>query len=143
MRAIRVDQVALAVDDLAGAVHFFSEVLGLELTDRELGERDGVDEVTFDGGACKLQLLGSTRADSPIERFLERRGPGLHHIALEVDDLEAFLRHLRGHGVRLIDERPRLGGGGAMVAFLHPASTHGSLVELVQAPPPGDARSGD
>lgn len=132
MKVRRIDQVAIAVGDLEGAIGLFSRLFGLEPTDREVGERDGVDEITLDVDGCKLQLLGPTRPSSPIARSLERRGPGLHHIALEVDDLEAMLEHLRRQGVRLIDEAPRPGGGGAMVAFVHPASTFGTLIELVQ-----------
>jgi methylmalonyl-CoA/ethylmalonyl-CoA epimerase len=129
---LKIEHVAIAVDDLEAAVTHYSDVWGLEVSHRERVADQGVEEVMLRIGDTFLQLLGATGPDTTVGRFLERRGEGLHHIAYEVDDLEATLASLKAKGVEMIDDEPRLGGRGHMVAFVHPKSNHGLLVELIQ-----------
>ena len=130
----KIEHVALAVEDLDAAVAHYSEVWGLEVEHRERVEDQGVEEAMLPLGDSYLQLLGATAPDTTVGKFLARKGEGLHHIAYEVDDLEAALAELKAQGVPLIDERPRRGGRGHMVAFVHPKGNHGLLVELIQRP---------
>ena len=130
----KVEHIALAVADLEAAVAHYAEVWGLEVEHRERVEDQGVEEAMLPLGDSYLQLLGSTGPDTTVGKFLAKRGEGLHHIAYEVDDLEAALAELKDKGVPLIDEAPRKGGRGHMVAFVHPRGNHGLLVELIQRP---------
>jgi methylmalonyl-CoA/ethylmalonyl-CoA epimerase len=130
----RVEHIALAVADLEAAIDHYRSVWGLEVSHRERVEDQGVEEAMLPIGDTHLQLLAGTNADSTVAKFIDRRGEGLHHIAYEVEDLEATLAELKATGVELIDEAPRPGGRGHMVAFVHPKSNHGLLVELIQAP---------
>jgi methylmalonyl-CoA/ethylmalonyl-CoA epimerase len=130
----KIEHVALAVADLEAAVAHYRDVWGIEVEHRERVEDQGVEEAMLPLGESYLQLLGATGPDTTVGKFLERKGEGLHHIAYEVDDLEATLAELKAKGVKLIDEAPRKGGRGHMVAFVHPKSNHGLLVELIQAP---------
>ena len=132
MDVTRVDQIAIAVEDLDEALALFERAFGIRVTSRERVESDGVEEAMLDVGGVWIQLIASTRPDSPVDRFLARRGPGLHHLGLAVRSVDAALDHLRGEGVDLIDEAPRPGGGGHTVAFVHPRGTGGVLVELVE-----------
>lgn len=129
--SLRLLHVAVAVPNLDDAAEALSR-LGLKVGHREIISEQGVEILSLSGGEVALELLRPLRADSPIGKFLARRGPGLHHIALAVPDLPAALDRMRRNGVQLIDERPRHGGGGRQIAFLHPRSTAGVLVELVQ-----------
>jgi methylmalonyl-CoA/ethylmalonyl-CoA epimerase len=131
----RIDQIAIAVEDLDAALDLFRRAFGLEAASRERVESDGVEEAMLDVGGVSLQLIAPTRPDSPVGRFLARRGPGLHHLGLAVRSVDAALDHLRDEGVALIDEAPRHGGGGHTVAFVHPRGTGGVLVELVEDHP--------
>ena len=128
----RLDHVAVAVSDLDRALAHLREVWGLEEAARERVEGDAVDEALLPLGGGALQLIAPLDDGSPVARFLARRGEGLHHIALEVDDVAAELERLGCAGVTLVDERPRRGGGGRLVAFVHPKGNLGLLVELVQ-----------
>ncbi|HVL63859.1 MAG TPA: methylmalonyl-CoA epimerase [Actinomycetota bacterium] len=130
----RIEHIAIAVADLDAAVAHYRDVWGLEVAHRERVEDQGVDEAMLAVGDAYLQLLGPTGPDTTVARFVERRGEGLHHIAVEVDDLERTLDELDARGVPLIDRKPRLGGRGHMVAFVHPKGNHGLLVELIQRP---------
>ena len=130
----KVEHVALAVEDLEAAIAHYAEVWGLEVSHRERVDDQGVEEAMLPVGDTFLQLLGPTGPDTTVGKFIERRGEGLHHIAYEVDDLEASLARLKEQGVPLIDEVPRRGGRGHMVAFVHPKGNHGLLVELIQSP---------
>ncbi len=130
----KVEHVAIAVSDLEAAVEHYESVWGLTVEHRETVSDQGVEEVMFSVGESYLQLLGATAPDTTVGKFLAKRGPGLHHIAYEVPDLEGALAELKGKGVALIDEAPRVGGRGHMVAFVHPKGNHGLLVELIQAP---------
>ena len=134
MDVTRIDQVGIAVEDLDAALDFYALAFGLTPSSREHVPSDGVEEAMLDVGGVQLQLLESTRAGSPIERFLAARGPGMHHLGIAVRSLDAALAHLRAEGVELIDEEPRPGGGGHRIAFVHPRSTGGILIELIEDP---------
>ena len=131
MRVV-LDHVGIAVRDLEDALTFYRDVLGLDVEPAEDVPSQGVRAHFVPAGAAALELLEATAPDSPVARFLERRGPGLHHITLRVDDIDATIARLKAKGARLIDESPRPGAHGARVAFVHPASAHGVLVELRQ-----------
>lgn len=131
MKAV-LDHVGIAVTDLEAALAFFRDGLGLEVERPEDVPSQRVRAQFLATGPSSLELLQATSPDSPIAKFLEKRGPGLHHITLRVDDVRAALQQLRQRNVRLIDEEPREGAGGASVAFIHPSSAHGVLVELKQ-----------
>ena len=133
----KIEHVALAVADLDAAVEHYENVWGLTVSHRERVEDQGVEEAMLPLGESFLQLLGPTSPDTTVGKFVARRGEGLHHIAYEVDDLEAALAELKSKGVPLIDEAPRRGGRGHMVAFVHPKGNHGLLVELIQRPDAG------
>ena len=132
MKAV-IDHVGVAVGDLAASLAFFRDALGLELEPAEEVASQRVRAHFLGAGAATIELVEATSSDSPIAAFLARRGPGLHHVALRVDDIVAALAELKARGVRLIDETPRPGAHHSLVAFIHPASTHGVLVELKQA----------
>ncbi len=130
----RLDHIGIAVDDLTASLAFFRDALGLDVDGSEEVASQGVRAHFLRAGDASLELLEATAPGSPIARFLAKRGPGLHHITLSVDDIGAALARLKSRGVRLIDERARPGAEGAQVAFIHPSSTHGVLVELKQPP---------
>ncbi len=132
MDVTRIDQVGIAVEDLDAALDFYARAFGIHAMSRELVEHDGVEEAMLEVNGVHLQLVQSARDDSPIDRFIQKRGPGLHHLGLAVSSLSDALDHLRSEGVELIDEEPRRGGGGHLVAFVHPRSTGGILVELIE-----------
>lgn len=127
-----IDHVGIAVDDLDGSVERYRRMLGVEPTHRERVEDQGVEEVLFAVGTSFVQLLGALGPETPVGRFLARRGPGIHHVAYRVDDVAATLSQLRDQGTRLIDEAPRRGSRDTLIAFVHPKDTDGVLVELVQ-----------
>ncbi|MEO5895334.1 MAG: methylmalonyl-CoA epimerase [Vicinamibacterales bacterium] len=133
MKAI-IDHIGIAVSDLAASVAFFRDALGLEVETPEDIPSQRVRAYFIAAGEATFELLEATADDSPIAKFVAKRGPGLHHVALRVDDIVAALGELKARGVRLIDETPRPGAHHSLVAFLHPASTHGVLVELKQLP---------
>jgi len=127
-----LDHVAVAVEDLDKAAKAYVEGLGLTLGGVEKVEGQGARVGFFDMGGPRIELVEPLGPDTPLGKFLKKRGPGLHHIALKVDDIEAALERLAAAGVRLIDERPREGAGGKKVAFVHPKAMGGLLLELVQ-----------
>ena len=133
MRAV-LDHVGIAVQDIDEALRFYRDALGLEVEAAEDVPTQRVRAHVIPAGEPALELLEGTAPDSPVTRSLEKRGPGLHHITLRVDDITAALAQLSGRGVRLIDAAPRPGAHGSMIAFIHPASAHGVLVELKQTP---------
>ena len=128
-----LDHVGIAVRDLEAALAFYRDALGLEVEGSEEVASQRVRAHFVRTGRAKLELLESTGSESTIARYVEKRGPGLHHITLRVDDIAAALAQLKARGVRLIDEQARPGAEGAMVAFIHPSSAHGVLVELKQS----------
>jgi methylmalonyl-CoA epimerase len=127
-----IDHVGIAVSDLDESVEHHRRTLGVEPTHRERVEDQGVEEVLFAVGTSSIQLLGALGSDTPVGRFLANRGPGIHHIAYRVDDLVEALARLRAEGVRLVDEVPRKGSRGTLIAFVHPKDMGAVLVELVQ-----------
>jgi methylmalonyl-CoA epimerase len=130
----RIDHIGVAVEDLDEAIELYGERLGMPLQHRETVEEQGVEAVLLGAGESHVELLRPLSADTAVGRFLERSGPGIHHVAYGTDDIESALEAVRGAGLRLIDERPRTGIRGSRVAFLHPKSTGGVLTELVEAP---------
>ena len=127
-RGTRVSHIGIAVEALAESLPFFRDVLGLR--EVPLDDADGASIVGFSAGEPLVDLLEADHPSSPIARFVAKRGPGIHHICFAVDDLDAVLERCREAGVKLIDEKPRLGAEGKRIAFLHPGSTGGVLVEL-------------
>jgi methylmalonyl-CoA/ethylmalonyl-CoA epimerase len=127
-----LDHIGVAVDDLDRALAFYRDALGLEVEQPEDVPSQGVRVHVVPVGPAAIELLEPTAPDSPVARFLEKRGPGVHHVTLRVDDIESALVQLKARGIRLIDEAPRTGAEGALIAFIHPASTDGVLVELKQ-----------
>jgi methylmalonyl-CoA/ethylmalonyl-CoA epimerase len=130
----QIDHVGIAVEDLDSAVERYRQTLGVEPAHRGRVESQGVEEVLLPVGTSFIQLLGALGPDTPVGRFLERRGAGVHHIGFRVDDVAAAIDQLRGEGVRLIDDTPRPGSRGTTIAFVHPKGMGGVLVELVQLP---------
>ncbi len=135
MDVTRIDQIAIAVEDLDESLAFYERAFGLTPSYREVVESDGVEEAMLDVGGVSIQLLQATRDDSPIARYLAKNGPGLHHLGFGVRSVAGALDHLREQDVALIDQEPRPGGGGHTVAFVHPRGTGGVLVELVEDHP--------
>lgn len=127
-----LDHIGIAVGDLAQALAFYRDALGLEVEPPEDVASQRVRAHFVPVGEAALELLEPTSPDSPIAKFIEKRGPGVHHVTLRVDDIHEALARLTARGVRLIDASPREGAEGALIAFVHPASTHGVLVELKQ-----------
>jgi methylmalonyl-CoA/ethylmalonyl-CoA epimerase len=132
----RIDHVGLAVEDLDEAVTLYTERLGMPVEHRETVEEQGVEAVLLGVGESHVELLRPLTADSAVGRFLDRNGPGLHHLAYGTDDIQSALDAARAAGLRLIDEDPRTGIRNSRVAFLHPKSTGGVLTELVEAAHP-------
>jgi methylmalonyl-CoA/ethylmalonyl-CoA epimerase len=130
----QIDHVGIAVSDLGEAVERYRRTFGLEPVHRERMDDQGVEEVLFAVGESFVQLLGALGPDTPVGRFLGKRGPGVHHVGYRVASVADALEHLRAEGVGLIDEAPRPGSRGTTIAFVHPKDTGGVLVELVEAP---------
>ena len=129
MRALH--HVALAVEDLDAAITLYERLFGAEVEERGRIEEQGVEAVYLRFGDGRLELVSPLAADTPVGRFLERRGPGMHHVAFEVDDIEEAIDSLGRTGANVIEPAPRIGFGGHRVAFVHPDSLHGVLAEVV------------
>ena len=129
-----MDHIGVAVEDLDESIALYSERLGMPLEHRETVEEQGVEAALLGVGESHVELLRPLGPDTAVGKFLASSGPGLHHVAYGTDDIESALDALRGAGMRLIDEQPRIGIRGARVAFLHPKSTGGVLTELVEPP---------
>jgi methylmalonyl-CoA/ethylmalonyl-CoA epimerase len=127
-----VDHVGVAVEDIDATLAIYRDVLGMPLVHRETVSEQGVDAALLDVGDSHVELLQPLGPDTAVGKFLARRGPGLHHVAYRVESIEETLQTLSAAGVRLIDEAPRTGIRGSLVAFLHPSSTGGVLTEIVQ-----------
>jgi methylmalonyl-CoA epimerase len=127
-----IDHVAIAVADLEAAIAYYESTFGAEVEHREVVESDGVEEALLKVAESYIQLLTPTRDDSPVAKYLERKGEGLHHIGYRVDDCAAALDAVKAAGGRMIDEAPRPGSRGTTVAFVHPKGAFGTLIELVQ-----------
>lgn len=131
-KTLKVDHIGIAVKDLEQAKKFYTEVLGMTALGEEVVEQQKVKVCFIPCGDSEVELLESTSPDGPIAKFIEKNGEGMQHMALRVDDIEAALADLKAKGVRLIDETPRYGAGGASIAFIHPKATGGILLELSQ-----------
>ena len=129
---LKVDHIGIAVNNIAEAAKFWENTLGLKIVATEEVAEQKVITAFIPCGDSEVELLQATAADSPIAKFIEAKGEGVQHIAFKVDDIEAALAELKDKGVRLIDEKPRRGAGGAQIAFLHPKATGGVLLELCQ-----------
>lgn len=127
-----IDHLGIAVTDLAEARKVFEEALGIEVVEEEEVAEQKVRVVKLDVGGSDLELLETTDENGPIGKFVAKRGPGIHHVTLRVDDIVEALRELEARGVELIDREPRIGAGGIQIAFLHPRSTGGILIELCE-----------
>jgi methylmalonyl-CoA/ethylmalonyl-CoA epimerase len=127
-----IDHVAIAVPDLEAAIGYYEETFGATVDHRELVESDGVEEALLKVADSYIQLLTPTREDSPVAKYLEKKGPGLHHVGYRVADCAAALQSVKDHGGQVIDQAPRPGSRGTTVAFVHPKGAFGTLIELVQ-----------
>ena len=127
-----IDHIGVATDDLDASLALYEGSMKMPVAHRETVEEQGVEAVLLDVGDCHVELLSPLGSDTPVGRFLERKGPGLHHVAYRVDDIEAALAELSGAGLELIDSEPRTGIRQSRVAFLHPRSTGGVLTEIVE-----------
>jgi methylmalonyl-CoA epimerase len=130
----KIYHLGYAVHDITAATRFSEEHFGARVGEPEEVEEQGIVATMFAVGESKIELLKPTRPDSPVGKFLEKRGEGFHHVAFQVDDLEAALKELKESGIDLIDEEPRVGAGGTRMAFVHPRDAHGVLTELVELP---------
>jgi methylmalonyl-CoA/ethylmalonyl-CoA epimerase len=132
MKILKIDHLGIAVNSIDEGKNFWSEVLGLAFEGTETVAEQKVTTAFFPVGESEVELLESTAPDGPIAKYMEKKGAGIQHIAFRVADIEAALAELKEKGVRLIDDKPRLGAGGAKIAFLHPKATGGVLVELCE-----------
>jgi len=131
---VKIDHIGIATNGIDEALKFWTEALGLENVHTETVDDQKVRIAMLPLGESRIELLEPTSEDSPISKFLEKRGGGIHHIAVEVDDIETSLNQLKDRGATLIDESPRIGAEGCLVAFVHPSASGGVLLELVQTP---------
>jgi len=131
---MKLDHIGIATNQLSESLAVWQDALGLAVDSVEEVAEQGVRVMMLPLGDTHVELLEPTSGDSPIGRFLAKRGPGIHHLAVEVPDIRTALADLAKKGARLIDETPRIGAGGCLVAFIHPSSTNGVLLELVQRP---------
>jgi methylmalonyl-CoA/ethylmalonyl-CoA epimerase len=132
MKLLKIDHLGIAVNSIEDGKNFWTDALGLKFEGSETVEEQKVTTAFFPVGESEVELLESTAPDGPIAKFLEKKGPGIHHVAFRVENVEAALAELKEKGIRLIDEKPRMGAGGAKIAFLHPKATNGILVELCE-----------
>ena len=128
-----LDHIGIAVDDIGASLAFFRDALGLDIHSQEDVDGQRVRVTFLSAGQSSVELLEPTAEESPVGRFLAKHGAGMHHVAFRVDDIREALAELKARGVRLIDDEPREGAHGSLVAFIHPSATHGVLVELKQA----------
>jgi methylmalonyl-CoA epimerase len=133
----RIDHVGVAVQDIDASLELYRDLFELDVAHREIMREQGVEAVLLDVGENHVELLAPLGPDTPVGKFIAKRGPGLHHVAYQVDDIDSTLATLDGAGLRLIDKRPRAGIGASRVAFVHPKAAGGVLIEIVQ---PAEAR---
>ena len=129
---MKIDHIGIAVKSLREAIKVYEETLGLKVSGYDEVDEQGVRVAMLNIGESRIELLEPTRPDSAIEKFMTKRGEGIHHIAVRVENIEAALERLKSSGVRLVDSVPRRGAHGTRTAFVHPSSTHGVLLELVE-----------
>ncbi len=130
MKTLKLDHIGIAVKDLEEALPFWRDVMGLELAGTEVVEEQKVKVAFLPVGDTEIELLESTDESGPIARFIERNGEGIQHLAFRVEDIEEGIAYMKAKGMRMIDEEPRYGAGGARIAFVHPKSSKGILVEI-------------
>ena len=130
----KIYHLGYAVEDISAAARFYEEYFGAQVGEPEEVEEQGIVATMFEVGESMVELVQPTRPDSPVGKFLQKRGEGFHHVAFQVEDLKASLKELKENGVELIDEEPRIGVGGTRMAFVHPKDAHGVLTELVELP---------
>ena len=130
----RIDHIAILVDDLESTLAFWRDALGLELSHRENNPDEQAEIAFLPSGDSQIELVRPTTPDSGLARYLEKRGPGMHHICLQVQDIEVMLTRLKSKGVQLINEQPRTGSDGRKYAFVHPKSANGVMIELYELP---------
>ena len=133
----KIHHLGYAVENVEAASRFYENSFGAEPTKPETVEEQGIVATMFRVGEATIELMEPTRPDSPVGRFLARRGEGFHHVAFQVEDLEAALAYLKKRGVELVDEKPKVGAGGTLTAFVHPKAAFGVLTELVELPDRG------
>ncbi|HST51464.1 MAG TPA: methylmalonyl-CoA epimerase [Pyrinomonadaceae bacterium] len=138
---MRVEHIGIATRSIEDSLKFWRDALGLEVKHTETVEEQGVRVAMLPLGEPRVELLEPTGDDSPVAKFLEKRGPGIHHVAVHVEDIRASLAQLKTAGARLIDEEPRAGAGGCLVAFVHPSATGGVLLELVEHPAEAETKN--
>jgi len=132
MKIRKIDHLGVAVNNIEGVKNFWTEVMGLHFEGSETVTEQKVTTAFFPVGESEIELLESTAPDGPIAKYIEKKGEGIQHVAFRVDNIEEALAELKAKGIKLIDEKPRIGAGGAKIAFLHPKATSGVLVELCQ-----------
>lgn len=132
MKIVKIDHLGIAVKNIEEGKKFWTDILGLAFEGSETVEAQKVTTAFFPVGESEVELLESTAPDGPVAKYIEKKGEGIQHVAFRVEDIETALKELKEKGVRLIDETPRKGAGGARIAFLHPKSTNGVLVELCE-----------
>jgi methylmalonyl-CoA epimerase len=129
---VKIDHIGIAVKSLTEAIKVYEDAMGLKVTGYDQVDEQGVRVAMLNIGESRIELLEPTGPESPVEKFMVKRGEGIHHIAVRVDNIESAIERLKAAGVRLIDETPRRGAHNTRIAFIHPSSTHGVLLELVQ-----------
>ena len=129
---MRIHHVGVAVDDLEAAIELYATAFGAELTHRAMNEKDGLAAAFLRAGDAEVELLSPLREDTPVGKFLAKRGPGLHHIAVAVPDIEKAIADARAQGLEMVDAEPRIGLHGTRIAFVHPKSVGGVLTEFVE-----------
>jgi methylmalonyl-CoA/ethylmalonyl-CoA epimerase len=129
---VKIDHIGIAVKSLDEAIKIYEDAIGLQVSGYDQVDEQGVRVAMLNIGESRIELLEPTGPDSPIEKFMQKRGEGIHHIAVTVENIEKALERLKASGVRLVDNEPRKGAHNTRIAFIHPSSTHGVLLELVQ-----------
>lgn len=132
MKTLKIDHLGIAVKSIEGVKNFWTDILGLKYEGSETVAEQKVTTAFFPVGESEIELLESTSEDGPIAKYLEKKGEGIQHVAFRVENIERALEDLKAKGIKLIDEKPRIGAGGAKIAFLHPKATNGVLVELCE-----------
>ena len=140
---MRIEHIGIATENIDDALAFWRDALGLAVVHTEEVAEQGVRVAMLPVGEPRVELLEPTHEGSPVAKFLAKRGPGIHHVAVRVDDIRASLARLKARGARLIDEEPRVGAGGCLVAFVHPQSAGGVLLELVEHTETGGSGNGE
>jgi len=132
MKTLKIDHLGIAVKNIEGVKNFWTDILGLKFEGAETVEEQKVTTAFFPVGESEIELLESTSPEGPIAKYIDKKGEGIQHVAFRVENIDRALAYMKEKGIRLIDEKPRIGAGGAKIAFLHPKATNGVLVELCE-----------